>query len=573
MFGGNDFRLRKRLADLVMRVSDLADRTAADKRPLFENGVATELRKPLMLVVCGQVNAGKSTLINQLIGRELCETNSLPETKTIRWYRYGDQHHDHAVSSVLSECSRPYDVLVDINPVDTPGCDSEVQHDEILAGEFFPMADLVLWVFPAKDPWTASTWNAIGRQDAEVIGKSVFVLQQADLCAEKDIPVIMGHVRDLSAQRVGRVLPVFPVSINDKPKASSATQGNGSARQESGASALENHISEMMSGREAEQELLRSASRATMEVLQNIEEKMDRQSSQLHNDEIFLREIEDEIDELRAEHMASEAVMVATMRQVFMRQVEKVLDLLKRRTGVLGSLKSLFMTDSLPYLTALSLAESVKEAVELQAEEDVEVHVAHCSDHWESVRPRVKQQLNLSLGDFDHEARGFDSVKKHFVRDLGKAAKEAVVDLKVRATLDKRLAERRSGLKVWMYLVLMLLVFAGLCGVAQIQPYPYPALGLLAGAALGMTAFVFAVHRSRKRLVANVSALLGDGKYSFASSMGHHYRAGVSEFYSDYANMLEHVRCHIGTSQLEHRPHHEEWNRLFFEFKDIEYDL
>ena len=47
------------------------------------------LREPLRLAIAGKVKAGKSTLLNALLGEELAPTDAGECTKIVTWYRYG----------------------------------------------------------------------------------------------------------------------------------------------------------------------------------------------------------------------------------------------------------------------------------------------------------------------------------------------------------------------------------------------------------------------------------------------------------------------------------------------------
>jgi len=50
---------------------------------------ARRLREPLRLAVAGMVKAGKSTVLNALIGEQIAPTDAGECTKTVTWYRYG----------------------------------------------------------------------------------------------------------------------------------------------------------------------------------------------------------------------------------------------------------------------------------------------------------------------------------------------------------------------------------------------------------------------------------------------------------------------------------------------------
>ncbi len=60
------------------------------------------LREPLRLGVAGMVKAGKSTLLNALLGERIAPTDAGECTRAITWYRYGDTP---AVSALLSDGS------------------------------------------------------------------------------------------------------------------------------------------------------------------------------------------------------------------------------------------------------------------------------------------------------------------------------------------------------------------------------------------------------------------------------------------------------------------------------------
>jgi hypothetical protein len=73
------------------RLRRLAEETAAvdpGLRPMCTALVA-ELDEPLRVAVVGRVNAGKSTLVNALLGRRVAPTGNVETTTLVTWYRYG----------------------------------------------------------------------------------------------------------------------------------------------------------------------------------------------------------------------------------------------------------------------------------------------------------------------------------------------------------------------------------------------------------------------------------------------------------------------------------------------------
>ena len=244
MFGERYFATRERLADVMRRIAELGTETGTelgDKLPIEE--INKGLGTPFLFVICGEVNAGKSTLINGLFGRDLCRVNILPETDRVLWYKHGSPARDVEVTPMLEERFRPIEFLRDFNLVDTPGTNSIVQGHQEITERFLPAADLVLFVFPVTNPWGAATWDLISRIPADVLGRVAFIIQQADQRDSLDIEVILGHMADLSRKRIGHVPPIFAVSGKTAYEAKRATPFATDRLKASGYPALESFIS------------------------------------------------------------------------------------------------------------------------------------------------------------------------------------------------------------------------------------------------------------------------------------------------------------------------------------------
>lgn len=573
MFGEDYFKTRKRLTDVVLRVLELAERTGAEKEALLENDITKGLSNPFLFVVCGEVNAGKSTLLNGLFGEDVCRTNVLPETDRVQWYRYGEKDHDKEITPILEERFRPVDFLMDFNLVDTPGTNSVVKGHQSITDRFLPVSDLIFWVFPASNPWGASTWDFISKQEEEMIEKSIFIIQQADLRDEKDLDVIVGHMRDLSEKRIGKALPVYPVSGKLALQAKKESPFGEAMWRESGYPALEKYISEIVTKSPARREVLGKVRDAAGDVLRSIEDMIELRTRLLEGNEGFLREIEGEVDKEREKQAADFAIKFAGMRKVFAGQGEQIVQLMRQKMNVWASLKSLFTAENLPKTIESTLVDSVKTAVEEQASDDGKNLISVCRDHWETVRPRVKERLAIDLKGFDEETGGFGSTRERFIKRMGRAARQAVVNLKIRGGLDMQLTKRRAHLKGWLYVCLILLLAAGVTGSLKLGPYPYLPLGLLAGAVAGMVAFTFRSRATREEIITSFKEKLDDAQVPFADSLGSDYRDGIRDFYIEYGNLLESVRRHIANAKLELQPNLEQWNALFLELKEIEQEL
>ena len=84
-------------SDLVSRLTSLATEAVAlaadDPTRREAQELVHRLGAPLRLAIAGRVKAGKSTLLNALIGEELAATDAGECTRVVTWYRYADTPH------------------------------------------------------------------------------------------------------------------------------------------------------------------------------------------------------------------------------------------------------------------------------------------------------------------------------------------------------------------------------------------------------------------------------------------------------------------------------------------------
>ncbi|WP_052336252.1 dynamin family protein [Nocardioides alkalitolerans] len=95
----------RRVVTAVDRLcTDLAQGLPADARAPFE-AVRETLHAPLRLAVVGRVKAGKSTLVNALVGRRVAPTRAGECTRVVTWYTYGSP--DRAELHMVDGSTRP----------------------------------------------------------------------------------------------------------------------------------------------------------------------------------------------------------------------------------------------------------------------------------------------------------------------------------------------------------------------------------------------------------------------------------------------------------------------------------
>ncbi|KAK9139747.1 hypothetical protein Scep_009428 [Stephania cephalantha] len=190
--------------------------------PLMEevsilNDAVSQLNDPFLLVIVGEFNSGKSSVINALLGTRYLREGVVPTTNEITLLRYSEMDNNE-----MQRCERhpdgqficylPSPILKEMNLVDTPGTNVILQRQQRLTEEFVPRADLILFVISADRPLTESE-VAFLRYIQQWKKKVVFVLNKSDLYQnaselEEAIAFIKDNVRKLLNAEYVTVYPV-----------------------------------------------------------------------------------------------------------------------------------------------------------------------------------------------------------------------------------------------------------------------------------------------------------------------------------------------------------------------------
>ncbi|MCB0686252.1 MAG: dynamin family protein, partial [Saprospiraceae bacterium] len=149
------------------------------------------IEEPFLFVIVGEVKAGKSSFINALLETEtdICKVAPSPMTDTIQQIIYGEYPHEEIINPYLKRIYQPAEILKEIAIVDTPGTNTIISHHQEITERFIPGADLIVFVFEAKNPYRQSSWEFFDFIHADWRKKIIFILQQKDLLPENDLAV------------------------------------------------------------------------------------------------------------------------------------------------------------------------------------------------------------------------------------------------------------------------------------------------------------------------------------------------------------------------------------------------
>lgn len=126
------------------------------------------------IMVYGVYNAGKSTLINALLGQELAAVADVPETARVQGYRWGD-----------------FEVL------DTPGIDAPLEH-EAITREQLVQSDVVIFVVnPLGVVEEEKTLDVL--LELVLAGKMIFLVLN---CKNRFDPIDLARIKDELCERI-----------------------------------------------------------------------------------------------------------------------------------------------------------------------------------------------------------------------------------------------------------------------------------------------------------------------------------------------------------------------------------
>jgi small GTP-binding protein len=239
--------LLRREQRLLVELRETLEREQSDERRRVDELLAT-LEDLFTLVIVGEFNAGKSSLINALFGARLRTEGPIPVDDVISILRHAEQPSMRKVSDYVIEQFYPIEFLRNITLVDTPGTNSIVQRHQEITEDFIPRADLILFVTSIDRPLSESE-----RKFLEYIRewgkKVVFVLNKVDTKTDAEVEQVIDYLKSNTRSIFGFDPVIYPVAAK---LALESKLGNTLPREwtRSRFEALEDYIFQVLSEKE-----------------------------------------------------------------------------------------------------------------------------------------------------------------------------------------------------------------------------------------------------------------------------------------------------------------------------------
>lgn len=203
-----------------------------------------QLDELFLLVVVGEFNAGKSALVNALLGEKVLAEGATPTTSRVTLVKWGEQVAEQIVDENFGIYTYPLPLLKELNIVDTPGTNAVIRYHERLTDEYVPRSDLILFITSADHPLTESERQFLQRIVAW--GKKViFALNKADIIEDQTaLHEVRSFVLKHATAVLGDTPEFFPVSarLAQRALAEPDPEKRLELRAASGLDALEQYI-------------------------------------------------------------------------------------------------------------------------------------------------------------------------------------------------------------------------------------------------------------------------------------------------------------------------------------------
>ena len=281
---------------LLEDLRDLLVKADAEESVIKQvKGLVQHLDELFLLVIVGEVKAGKSSFINAILGEKICKEGAIPVTDKVCVLKYGNKPYERVVEDFLIEQHVDFEPLKTLNIVDTPGTNSIILQHQKITEDFIPRCDLVLFTTSADRPFTETEREFMKLISDGWAKKIIFVLNKVDIKEPEEITEIIQYIRDQCMQHFGFEPKIFPASAKQAFKAKAAK--DEAAYKASGFAELEGYLFETLNQGEKLSLKLNSPVDASLKIVEMALEDFSGRLEMLKKDGEIVGNIERQLEQ------------------------------------------------------------------------------------------------------------------------------------------------------------------------------------------------------------------------------------------------------------------------------------
>ncbi len=414
------------LQDSLLQLTD--QNLSAESIQTLKHAI-TQLDELFLLVIVGEFNAGKSAIINALLGVPALKEGVTPTTARVTLVRYGTEPGEEIVDQGFSIYSYPLPLLKILNIIDSPGTNAIIREHEKLTNDFVPRSDLVLFATSADRPMTES--ERLFLQKILGWGKKVtFIINKSDILEDQDaIEEVRAFVLQNATEILGSTPELFVVSAKQAQKAQAIADPAEQARlrKESGFDALETYINETLDDK-ARFELKLLNPLGVLENLQLQAVATNRnQTADLTQDNILVSNLESSINnyekELKAE-VPSRLAEVENVLQRFELRGQEFFD----NTFRLGNIRTLTNSEKVKAKFEHEVVADVPQEIDDKVRNLIDWLVDKDLHIWYQVAGALDRRQAASQREMPTGANPHSSKRAELIASVGQTIKAIVAD-------------------------------------------------------------------------------------------------------------------------------------------------
>jgi len=413
--------LRACLAEAA-EVLAASDAREEDRRSLTQS--IQQLDELFLLVVVGEFNAGKSALINAILGTELLAEGVTPTTSRIQVIGWGEEHSRSTLGPVMDRVTVPAPLLREVEIVDTPGTNALDREHEAITARFIPRSDLVLFVTSADRPFSESE-----RQFLEGIrswGKKIlFIINKKDILdGPRQVQEVVEYVATQAQRMLGLTPQIFAVSARWAREARAA--GDEDALEGSGLPSIERFLLDTLDETERLRLKLLNPIGVATSLVGGLLDDVAGQLELLKEDFTALDDIERQLETYRADIDREFELRLADIDNVLHQMEVRGLEFFDE-TIRLGRLPDLVRKERIRAEFERKVIADAPQEIERKVESIIDWLVESDIRQWQAVVEHVNLRRSRHADRIvGHVGARFESDRSRLLETVGRAARQGM---------------------------------------------------------------------------------------------------------------------------------------------------
>ncbi len=404
---------KEALSNILLRLADID--APKDTLKTLQKAIV-QLDELFLIVAVGEFNAGKSALINAILGEKVLAEGVTPTTTRVTLIKWGEQVSETVVDDAFAVVTSPLPLLKELNFVDSPGTNAILRQHERLTDEFVPRSDLVLFITSADRPMTESERLFLER----ILSwgkKVVFVLNKVDIFESREaLEETREYILKHATLALGEAPVLFPVSARAAQRALTEPDEAQrlALRRASGLDALESYITTSLDDAAKLELKLKSPLGVADNVIDLAGGKVQAQSDSLQEDAVTAASIETTISAYEHDLESELEPRLSEVDNILHRFEMRGLDFFDR-TLRLPNIHHLVRGDRVRAAFEKEVLSDVSSQIDTQVQRIVDWLVEKDLHEWQQVMAYLQRRQSLAL---DHIVGGGSNPQEIRRREL-----------------------------------------------------------------------------------------------------------------------------------------------------------